>query len=144
MYYKAVNGEKKIVDVYTDEELARSYVKMDLASNIPVRCSGQDDPFGILASDASVIFSIGEQTGDYELVTLKGFEGRGEYDTIKAAIEEQRRIDDEEEEEDQDDSELPDRVPSRAELNETIIAQQDAIDMLTECLLEMSEIVYGE
>lgn len=144
MYYKAVNGEKKIVDVYTDEELARSYVKMDLASNIPVRCSGQDDPFGILASDASVIFSLGEQTGDYELVTLKGFEGRGEYDTIKAAIDEQRRIDDEEEEEDQDDSELPDRVPSRAELNETILAQQYAIDMLTECLLEMSEIVYGE
>lgn len=135
MYYKAVNGEKKIVDVYTDEELARSYVKMDLASNIPVRCSGQDDPFGILASDASVIFSIGEQTGDYELVTLKGFEGRGEYDTIKAAIEEQRRIDDEEEEEDQDDSELPDRVPSRAEL-------QERIEFLEACILEMSEIIY--
>lgn len=135
MYYKAVNGEKKIVDVYTDEELARSYVKMDLASNIPVRCSGQDDPFGILASDASVIFSLLEQTGDYELVTLKGFEGRGEYDTIKAAIDEQRRIDDEEEEEDQDDSELPDRVPSRAEL-------QERIEFLEACILEMSEIIY--
>lgn len=134
MYYKAVNGEKKIVDVYTDEELARSYVKMDLASNIPVRCSGQDDPFGILASDASVIFSIGEQTGDYELVTLKGFEGRGEYDTIKAAIDEQRRIDDEEEEADQDDSELPDRVPSRAEL-------QEQITQLTDALLELADMV---
>lgn len=134
MYYKAVNGEKKIVDVYTDEELARSYVKMDLANNIPVRCSGQDDPFGILASDASVIYSIGEQTGNYELVTLKGFEGRGEYDTIKAAIDEQRRIDDEEEEEDQDDSELPDRVPSRAEL-------QEQITQLTDALLELADMV---
>ena len=134
MYYKAVNVDKKIIDVYTDEELARSYVKMDLASNIPVRCSGQDDPFGILASDASVIYSIGEQTGNYELVTLKGFEGRGEYDTIKAAIDEQRRIDDEEEEEDQDDSELPDRVPSRAEL-------QEQITQLTDALLELADMV---
>lgn len=135
MYYKAVNGEKKIVDVYTDEELARSYVKMDLASNIPVRCSGQDDPFGILASDASVIFSIGEQTGDYELVTLKGFEGRGEYDTIKAAIDEQRRIDDEEEEEDQKEDEIQPGSPTRAQL-------QERIEFLEACLLEMSEIIY--
>ena len=30
-----------------------------------------------------------------------------------------------------------------AEMRETIIEQQEQIDMLTECLLEMSELVYG-
>lgn len=139
MFYKAVNTDNKIVDVYIDTELPDKYVKQVRINNnetITMLCPASE-AFGILASDNSVIFSIGEtQTDDYPLVTLRPFEGRGEYDYLKQQIQEQREIDYEEEESDQDDSELPDRVPSRAELMEQI-------NMLTECILEMSEIIYG-
>ena len=137
MYYKAVDVENHIIDVYTDDELLDSYVTIDPSLNIPIRCRASDSYIGILASDSSVIYSLENQTGNYPLVTLHSFTGRGEYDSLRAAIDEQRQIDYEEEESDQDDSTLPDRVPSRAEL-------QEQIDMLTECILEMSEIIYGE
>lgn len=133
-FYKAINSNSKIIDVYLEEELFDSYVKMDPNLNIPVRCSASDSFFGILSSDSRVIYSLGEQTGDYELVTLKAFEGQGEYDYLKAEIEAQRQVDYDEDEEDQKEDEIQPGSPTRAEL-------QAQISQLTDALLELADMV---
>lgn len=133
-FYKAINSNSKIIDVYLEEELFDSYVKMDPNLNIPVRCSASDSFFGILSSDSRVIYSLGEQTGNYELVTLKAFEGQGEYDYLKAEIEAQRQVDYDEDEEDQKEDEIQPGSPTRAQL-------QEQITQLTDALLELADMV---
>ena len=131
IYYKAVGG-KKVYDVYDNEELAISYVKMLDDGVTPVRCTESEDPYGILARDASVIFSFGDSE-THTKVALKEIE-KTKYDELKAEIDASRIPDDESEREEEEDI---DRPPTREEL-------QKQIDMLTECILEMSEIIYGE
>ena len=82
MFYKAVK-DGKIVDVFNDSELV--YVRWDDFLNIPVRCKENESPFGVLASDASVIYALDGRSG-YDAITLKEFDNEAEYNSLKEEI----------------------------------------------------------
>lgn len=79
MFYKVVK-DGKIVDVLDDSELC--YIHMDVFLKIPVRCGAADNPFGILASDSSVIYALGNTDG-YDRITLKEFDDEAEFKRLK-------------------------------------------------------------
>lgn len=123
MYYKFIK-DGKIVDVQKSKEFA--YVRMDPDRRVPFRCESDDpDAYGIISSDASVIYVLTE-------IEMKEISAE-QYDALKAELDASRIPDDISEEEEQEDI---DRPPTREELNERI-------EFLEACVLEMSEVIYA-
>lgn len=123
MYYKFIK-DGKIVDVQKSKEFA--YVRMDPDRRVPFRCESDDpDAYGIISSDASVIYVLTE-------IEMKEISAE-QYDALKAELDASRIPDDVSEEEEQEDI---DRPPTREELNERI-------EFLEACVLEMSEVIYA-
>mgnify|MGYP006908804597 CR=1 FL=1 len=83
MYYKAVR-DGYIVDVW-DESII--YVKR--AGDITIRCTKDDDPFGVLSSGGSTIFAT-DGSQDYENVTLVPFDDQTAYERLRDEIAAQR------------------------------------------------------
>lgn len=82
MFYKAIK-DGKIVDVFSDTDIV--FIRFDDFLHIPLRCSLNDDPFGVLASDSSVIYATTSVDG-YDNITLKTFEDESEYDRLKEEL----------------------------------------------------------
>lgn len=123
MYYKFIK-DGKIIDVQKSKEFA--YVRMDPDRRVPFRCESDDpDAYGIISSDASVIYVLTE-------IEMKEISAE-QYDALKAELDASRIPDDISEEEEQKDI---DRPPTREELNERI-------EFLEACVLEMSEVIYA-
>lgn len=123
MYYKFIK-DGKIIDVQKSKEFA--YVRMDPDRRVPFRCESDDpDAYGIISSDASVIYVLTE-------IEMKEISAE-QYDALKAELDASRIPDDISEEEEQEDI---DRPPTREELNERI-------EFLEACVLEMSEVIYA-
>lgn len=86
MFYKVIK-DNVAVDVLGETELQR--VKMSEVSGMPIACGVDDNWFGILSSDSSVIYALDETEG-YDHVKLVGFSSTDEYDRLKAEIDEQK------------------------------------------------------
>lgn len=86
MFYKAVK-DGKIVDVFSDSNIV--YVRLDSFLNVPLRCEVTENPFGVLASDVSVIYALIDTQG-YDTVMLKEFDDEAEYNRLKSEIDESR------------------------------------------------------
>lgn len=82
MFYKAIK-DGKIVDVFSDTDIV--FIRFDAFLHTPLRCSADDNPFGVLASDASVIYATTSVEG-YDNVTLKSFEDESEYIRLKEEL----------------------------------------------------------
>lgn len=82
MFYKAVK-DGKIVDVFSDSDIV--FVRFDAFLKKPLRCSIGDEPFGVLASDASVIYATVNMDG-YDVISLKEFDDESEYNRLKEEI----------------------------------------------------------
>ncbi len=82
MFYKAIK-DGKIVDVFSDTDIV--FIRFDAFMNGPLRCNADDNPFGVLASDSSVIYAISSTDG-YDNITLKTFEDEGEYNRLKEEL----------------------------------------------------------
>lgn len=82
MYYKAVK-DGVIVDVFSDENIV--YVRYDDRLNMPMRCRSTESPFGVLASDASVIYALDARDG-YDSVSLVEFDDETEYNSIREQL----------------------------------------------------------
>lgn len=82
MFYKAVK-DGKIVDVFSDSDIV--YVRLDSFLNKHLRCKKNENPVGVLSSDASSIYMFNDIQG-YDSVVLKEFEDEAEYDTLKSEI----------------------------------------------------------
>lgn len=93
MYFKIIK-DGYIVDAIMESEL--QYVKMNRITNLPVACEHDDeDVFGILASDYSVVYAINPTDG-YDLVEMRNVESEEEYRHIIDEISSQRFIEYEE------------------------------------------------
>lgn len=82
MFYKAIK-DGKIVDVFSDTDIV--FIRFDAFLNTPLRCGANDSPFGVLASDSSVIYAITSVDG-YDSITLKNFEDESEYNQLKEEL----------------------------------------------------------
>lgn len=82
MFYKAVK-DGKIVDVFSDSDIV--YVRLDSFLNKHLRCRKNENPVGVLSSDASSIYMFSDIQG-YDTVALKEFEDEAEYNTLKSEI----------------------------------------------------------
>lgn len=82
MFYKAIK-DGKIVDVFSDTDIV--FIRFDDFLHIPLRCSADENPFGVLASDSSVIYATTSVDG-YDNVTLKSFEDESEYIRLKEEL----------------------------------------------------------
>lgn len=82
MFYKAVK-DGVIVDVFSDQNIV--YVRYDDRLNMPIRCRESDSPFGVLASDASVIYALDAREG-YDTISLVQFNDENEYVAIREQL----------------------------------------------------------
>ena len=95
MFIKVVK-DGDIVDAILEPDL--QYVKMNQLTNSPVACSEDDEWFGILSSDCSMIFAL-QDTDGYDTVELIRFGDQDEYDSIMQSISEQKSVEYEQTEE---------------------------------------------
>lgn len=147
MYIKAV-CEGLILDVFEKKDVV--YIGDDpFAGN--VRCGKNDNPFGVLASDGGVIYAMQPREG-YQTVDLVEFSDSAEYARLRSELDANRIPENTEPEEPDslDEEEAPGTPMSASEMRAQIMALQKKLDavteqnvMLTECLLEMSEVVYA-
>lgn len=84
MFYKAIK-DGKIVDVFSAADLV--FVKMDSFLNMPLRCDKKADAFGILSSDMTAIYALGDMEG-YNTVELVEFDSQEDYEAIRKALDE--------------------------------------------------------
>lgn len=147
-YFKAVY-DGLILDVYDEKDMV--YIRDDPFAG-KVRCAKGDNPFGVLSSDGGVIYALHAREG-YQEVSLIAFDDATEYDTLRAELDAQHTPEyvEPEEPEDPDPDDQTEAAMSASEIRVRIVELQEKLnavtaqnEMLTECLLEMSEVVYGE
>ena len=88
MFVKIVK-DGYIIDALVESEL--QHVKIDQLTQSPIACAEDDDWFGILSSDCSVIFAL-KDTDGYDTVEIVRFGDQDEYDDIIQNVSEQRSI----------------------------------------------------
>lgn len=93
MYLKVVY-EDRIVDVL-NEDTDLVYVRYEPQTKTLLRCKADENPFGVLSSDSSVIYAFKETEG-YPLVEIKEFDDTNEYELIKSQLEAARPVEYEE------------------------------------------------
>ena len=131
MYYKVIS-EGQIIDVCD----GLNYVKWQARNRLFLSCeaNGAD---GIVASDGSAVYLLtgAEPVGDCAYVTTVEI-SLEEYDELRAQLIDGGMI--------EDDTADPGNEPvARAKWLERLEVLEAQNAMLTECLLEMSEVVYG-
>lgn len=133
MYIKAFTAQGELTGA---EKLDPPvWVRWQLSNGLLVRCE-QEEAQGVVSEDGERIYLIGGQQphGIPEAYAEEITEA--EYDAIHG---------EDPEDEDPDIPEGDDTPPmTRAELTAKVAELEEQNAMLTECLLEMSEIVYGE
>ena len=147
MYIKAVCDDL-ILDVFEKKNMV--YIGDDPYAG-KVRCGENDNPFGVLASDGGVIYATQEREG-YQTVELVEFGDSEEYERLRSELDANHIPEDTEPEEPDipDEEEENEKPMSESEMRVQIVALQKELKavteqnaMLTECLLEMSEVVYA-
>lgn len=134
MFYKIVK-DSQIVDVSD----GLKYVRWQEKNRIFLSCA-EEDAEGIVSSNGQDIYLLitSEPRDGYESAVVSEI-GEEEYLALREELDAGEEIidggDDEEE-----DTQAKTRLRM---LEEQVAALQEVNDMLTECLLEMSEIVYG-
>ena len=135
MYYKYVM-DGQIVDA-TDH---LAFVRYQERHRLFLHCETEAEADGVLSSDGSTIYLLSgkAQIGDLGFVAYSEIEEE-EYLRIREELDAGEIIDD-----DEPDADTDSGAKTRLQqLEEQVAALQEVNDMLTECLLEMSEIVYG-
>lgn len=133
MFYKIL-CDGKIVDACT----VLNYVKWVDRNQIFVSCTASDAD-GIVSSDGSEIylFETADMSGDYKYVSYAEITEDVYYEILEE-LEKGKPIDD-------DPEPNPDIEPVvKDELIERLESLEEMNDILTECILEMSEIIYAE
>lgn len=146
MYYKA-KLNNMIVDALDNPQCVRFFTQSGI-----LRCSEKENPQGIISSDGQHIWHVegwpSFPTDSFDTVELVRI-GEDEYKKLKAELKEWREL--------LDVDAAPDEeavheeiaiTPAKAmaimkELSKTVNDLQEQNDFLCECVLEMSEAVYG-
>jgi hypothetical protein len=145
-YYKLVSGGA-VVDVI--DEAAALWIVEDIQS-LSLYSGKRENAWGVQATGESTLWHLNglpafHDYPDVPTVTLEEI-GEGEYTALLAELEAGRIV--EMENEPEPDTGQPDEKPEAKtiiqQLREQIAALQETNNMLTECLLEMSEVVYSE
>ena len=141
MYFKIVsNGQ--IVDACC----GLNYCKFQKKNRIWLSCDGPDGADGIISSDGSTIYEIGETdlgTGCDHATPVEIDEET--YNAVRAELIETGVLPDDEPEkpEPEGEDDQPEQEPvKKSELMLKVEELTAQVGFLTECLLEMSEIVY--
>jgi vacuolar-type H+-ATPase subunit I/STV1 len=149
--------DKTVIDIQTELNM----VRYEERSRAVLRCRKTDDPQGIISSDGQYVWHVDgwpdfpEGTSTAGMVALEEITEE-EYETLKAQLEEWGKVDDPEEEdpdetnEETEEEEQQERAMTPAEaaakikeLTATVDELTSKNEMLEECLLDMSEIVYA-
>ena len=134
MYYKIISGGQ-IVDAC--EWL--NYVRWQEKNRLLLTCS-ESEADGIVSSDGANVYLLegAAQIGDYPTATITEIT-KEEYDELRDELDSGAEIPDDSGNEEPD---TPAKTRLQA-LEETVAELTETNFMLVECLLEMSEIVYG-
>lgn len=139
-FFKLCNSVGGIAGAFAED--APNYIKWQEKNRLLVRCKEREAE-GLLADDGNTIYR-------YNGHTIGGIENEGLLNAVSITVSEYEEII-----ADLDPVDLEDVVPeipndlsevevmTRAQLTAKVNELQDQNDMLTECLLEMSELVYG-
>ena len=141
MYYKIVSGSE-IVDVCIDIRFVRWQKRISAF----LACDSADSATGFVASDGSTIYLLdgAEQVNDLSYATYTEIDEET-YNTLYAELVANGVLSDTEtgaSTSEESDSTTTETVAKSSTL-QLIESLQAQVDMLTECLLEMSETVYG-
>lgn len=120
MFYKAVK-DSKIVDVFSDSDIV--YVRLDSFLNKHLRCKKNENPVGVLSSDASSIYMFSDIQG-YDTIILKEFEDEAEYNTLKSEIDAARTP------EYVEPSEPDDEQVDTSTLENSVITAEEALNII--------------
>ena len=135
MYYKIISGGQ-IVDACE----GLRYVHWQEKNRLFLTC-GEQDADGIVSTDGENVYLLegSQQIGDYAYASVTEIM-KEEYDELRDELDSGAEIPDDSGN-DQPDSPAKTRLQL---LEEQVAALEETNYLLTECLLEMSEIVYGE
>lgn len=144
MPYFKVKQNNTVIDVLADP----NYIVYQQGNDLCV-IGKQTEAFGVLSSDASVIYAVEglriAPNKGYDVVSLEQID-KTEYDELKALLDENKSVVDDDQQQDNQQEE----VMSMSELRQTVLtlkAQNEELaarnELLTECVLELSEIVYA-
>ncbi len=146
MYYKLVSNGNVVEAINTDEAL---WI-VENPHSYSLYAGLRENAWGVQASGEGSLWHLDglpvfHDYPDVPTVTLQEI-GEGEYTALLAELEAGRIIE-AESEPDPDTGEMEEKPEAKTiiqQLREQITALQETNDMLTECLLEMSEVVYNE
>lgn len=144
MPYFKVKQNNTVIDVLADP----NYIVYQRGNDLCV-IGKKTEAFGVLSSDASVIYAVEglriAPNKGYDVVSLEQID-KTEYDELKALLDENKSVVDDDQQQDNQQEE----VMSMSELRQTVLtlkAQNEELaarnELLTECVLELSEIVYA-
>lgn len=143
MYYKAIMNNQ-IVDALENLQCVRFFEKSGL-----LRCKEKDSPQGIISSDGQYAWQVegwpelpaGNAAGTVSLIEIC----QGEYENLKQQLDSRQDIP-EQGETPSEQPEIMSPMEMRVKINELTTAVgslTERNEMLEECLMEMSEIVYA-
>lgn len=141
MYYKIISGGQ-IVDVCD----GLTFVRWQKKNAIFLTCSTEAEAGGIISSDGSTIYLLegAEQVNNLTYASYTKI-GQDTYAALRAELVENGVLDSPQEEtsgtEESGGAETSEPVAKSAE-RQLIESLQAQVEMLTECVLEMSEVVY--
>ena len=142
-YYKLVSGGA-VLDAVSDET-ARWIVEN--RNNYSTYVGEKEDAYGVLSTDGQNVYHISGKSAfhdfpDYVTVTMEEI-GEGEYQKIRDDLAAGEVLVEETETMEEQEPEAPKPKTRIQELEEQIQSLREENQMLTECLLEISEIVYA-
>lgn len=140
MYYKIVSGGQ-IVDVCD----GLNFVRWQKKNSLFLACSNEAEAGGIISSDGSTIYLLegAEQVNDLAYAHYAEID-EDTYNSLREQLIENGILDDPKEESpstEEENTETSEPV-AKSEERQLIESLQEQVNMLTECILEMSELVY--
>ena len=141
MYYKIVSGGQ-IVDVCD----GLTFVRWQKKNELFLTCDNEEDADGIISSDGSTIYLLegAEQVGDLKYAHYAEIDEET-YNSLREQLIENGMLDDPKEDPpaaEEGGNTEPSQPVAKSEERQLIESLQAQVDMLTECILEMSELVY--
>ncbi|MCD8308874.1 MAG: hypothetical protein LUD19_03385 [Clostridia bacterium] len=142
MFYKIVS-EGEIVDV----SVGLNFVRWQKRIGTFLGCNTEDEASGIVASDGSTIYLLegAEQVNDLTYITYTEIDEET-YNTLRDQLIENGVLSDSADtgsEDTESENETTQETVAKSKELKLIESLQEQVDVLTECLLEMSEAVYG-
>lgn len=143
-YFKIISdADREVVGVEAIEDPA--YVRWQEKHHRLVYCDG-DAGEGILSpKDNDTVYRIeGKELNGVEIHLTAVFISAEEYDELAALLDDGERIPAGGDSPAAPNSGGVDQPMTVSEMRQIILEQQNQINMLTDCILEMSEVVYGD